>query len=214
MPVISEMRNPRDYKKSLYLCVAIVTASYLSFSLVVYRWCGIWVASPSLGSAGATLKRVAYGVAILGLTVTAALYSHVAAKYLFVRILRNSKHLQSNSPTHWMTWLGCNVGLGAVAFAIAGGVPIFNFVLSLAACIGNAPLTIVLPAYLYLHDYAHFRRGTLFEKAKYWLHWLMFAIGAFLTIGGTYGVVQGIIDAYNDGTIGRAFSCADNSGSV
>lgn len=113
-----------------------------------------------------------------------------------------------------MTWLGCNVGLGAVAFAIAGGVPIFNFVLSLAACIGNAPLTIVLPAYLYLHDYAHFRRGTLFEKAKYWLHWLMFAIGAFLTIGGTYGVVQGIIDAYNDGTIGRAFSCADNSGSV
>jgi amino acid permease len=49
IPVMSEMRNPKDYKKSLYLCMALVTASYLAFSLVVYSWCGQWVASPSLG---------------------------------------------------------------------------------------------------------------------------------------------------------------------
>lgn len=49
LPVISEMRNPKDYKKALYVCMTIVTASYLCFSLVVYRWCGQWVASPSLG---------------------------------------------------------------------------------------------------------------------------------------------------------------------
>ncbi|KAF4548379.1 Transmembrane amino acid transporter-like protein 12 [Elsinoe fawcettii] len=214
MPVISEMRNPREYRKPLYVCMFIVTASYLSFSLVVYRWCGTWVAVPSLGSAGPTLKKAAYGTAILGLIVTAALYSHVAAKYLFVRILRNSKHLQSNSAVHWGTWMACNLLLGAVAFVIAGGVPIFNYVLSLAACIGNAPLTTVLPAYLYTWDYSKYRTGSPFQQTKYWLHWLMFAIGMFLTVGGTYGVVQGIIDAYRDGTIGSAFSCADNSGTV
>ena len=49
LPIISEMRNPKDYKKALYPCMALVTASYLAFSLVVYRWCGQWVASPSLG---------------------------------------------------------------------------------------------------------------------------------------------------------------------
>lgn len=49
LPVISEMKNPRDYRKALFICMAIVTAAYLSFSLVVYRWCGKWVASPSLG---------------------------------------------------------------------------------------------------------------------------------------------------------------------
>jgi hypothetical protein len=49
LPVISEMRNPKDYKKSLYLCMTVVTGSYLCFSLVVYRWCGQWVAVPSLG---------------------------------------------------------------------------------------------------------------------------------------------------------------------
>jgi amino acid permease len=49
LPVISEMRNPKDYKKPLYYCMTLVTASYLAFGLVVYRWCGMWVASPSLG---------------------------------------------------------------------------------------------------------------------------------------------------------------------
>lgn len=49
LPVISEMRNPRDYRKALFVCMGFVTATYLSFSLVVYRWCGKWVASPSLG---------------------------------------------------------------------------------------------------------------------------------------------------------------------
>ena len=51
LPIISEMRNPRDYKKSLYVSMFVMNACYLTFSLVVYRWCGQWVASPSLGSA-------------------------------------------------------------------------------------------------------------------------------------------------------------------
>lgn len=49
LPVISEMKKPSDYRKALYTCMGIVTVSYLAFSLVVYRWCGKWVASPSLG---------------------------------------------------------------------------------------------------------------------------------------------------------------------
>lgn len=96
LPVVSEMRNPKDYRKSLYTCMDIVTGSYLCFSLVVYRWCGQWVASPSLGvsplasynpdekqanhllqSAGQTVKMVAYGVGLLGLIVSACVYIHV-----------------------------------------------------------------------------------------------------------------------------------------
>ena len=49
MPVIAEMKNPRDYNKALFTCMAILNAAYLSFSLVVYRWCGKWVSNPSLG---------------------------------------------------------------------------------------------------------------------------------------------------------------------
>lgn len=49
LPIMSEMRRPQDYRKSLYLCMSVVTASYLAFTTVIYYWCGKWIASPSLG---------------------------------------------------------------------------------------------------------------------------------------------------------------------
>ena len=35
LPVISEMRHPKDYRKAVFTCMALVNATYLSFSLVV-----------------------------------------------------------------------------------------------------------------------------------------------------------------------------------
>ncbi|KAG7147843.1 Amidase like protein [Verticillium longisporum] len=55
--------------------------------------------------------------------------------------------------------------------------------------------------------------GRWWQALVYYLNCLMIALAAFLTIGGTYGVVQNIIDAYASGEIGGAFSCADNSDS-
>ncbi|TDZ40708.1 N amino acid transport system protein [Colletotrichum trifolii] len=213
LPVISEMKRPRDYNKAVYLCMGIVTASYLTFSLVVYRYCGRWVASPSLGSAGDTIKKVSYGVALTGLLVSACLYIHVAAKYLFVRLLRDSEHLQKNSIVHWSVWLACTFGMSMVSYLLASGIPIFNYLLALAGSLTFAPLALGLPGYLWVYDNQHWRDGTWWRVAVYWLHWMMIALAVFLTIGGTYGVVQNIIDAYANGLIGGAFSCADNSGS-
>lgn len=213
LPVMSEMRRPRDYNKAVYLCMSIVTASYLCFSLVVYRWCGQWVASPSLGSAGTTLKKVSYGIALTGLLVSACLYIHVAAKYLFVRILRNSKHLQDNGLVHWAVWLACTLSMSVVSFLLASGIPIFNYLLALAGSLTFAPLALGLPGYLWIYDHPHYRTGTVWQAVAYWLNWLMILLAAFLTVGGTYGVVQNIIDAYASGLIGGAFSCADNSNS-
>ncbi|RDW63845.1 hypothetical protein BP5796_10347 [Coleophoma crateriformis] len=213
IPVIAEMRNPRDYRKALYVCNAIVNSAYLSFGLVVYRWCGQWVASPSLGSAGQTVKMVAYGIGMVGLIASAVIYLHVAAKYLFVRFLRNSKHLQSNSVVHWATWLSCTFGLAFLSFILAEAIPIFNYLLSLTGSICFAPLAIILPGLFWLHDYSDWRRGSAGKKIAYWLHWLLVALGVFIMIAGTYATVQLIIDAYAAGTIGSAFSCADNSNS-
>ncbi|OIW33224.1 amino acid transporter [Coniochaeta ligniaria NRRL 30616] len=213
LPVISEMKRPRDYNKAVYLCMGIVTASYLTFSLVVYAWCGQWVASPSLGSAGGTIKKVAYGIGIFGLLVSACLYVHVAAKYLFVRVLRNSVHLQSNSLVHWGVWLGANLVMCVVAFLLASGIPIFNYLLALAGSLTFAPLALGFPGYLWIYDHGHWRKGGALKATSYWLNWLMILLAVFLTVGGTYGVIQQVIDAYASGQISSAFSCEDNSNS-
>lgn len=213
LPVISEMKNPRDYRKALYICMGLVLCMYLSFSLVVYRWTGQWVANPSLGSAGGTIKKVSYGVGLIGLAVSGCVYQHVAAKYLFVRILRNTRHLQSNTVIHWGTWLGCSIGLGIVAFILAESIAIFNYLLSLVGSICFAPMAISVPGILWLFDFSHYRAGTPWQRLQYFFHWFLVVLGLFITVGGTYSTVLTIKDAYATGLIGSAFSCADNSNS-
>lgn len=185
LPVISEMRRPREYRKALFICMGLVLAMYLSFSLVVYRWCGAWVANPSLGSAGGTLKKVAYGVALIGLTVSGCLYQHVAAKYLFVRILRGTPHLQANTFVHWATWLGLTISLGVVAFIISEAVAIFSYLIALTGAISFAPMAVTVPGLLWLHDFGDYRRGSLWQKTQFAFHWFLVVLGLFLCVGGT-----------------------------
>ncbi|KAK3044297.1 hypothetical protein LTS18_001670, partial [Coniosporium uncinatum] len=67
VPVISEMRRPQDFFKSMYLCMTWITTSYMVIGLVMFRFAGKWLSTPALGSAGPTIKIVSYGIAIPGL---------------------------------------------------------------------------------------------------------------------------------------------------
>ena len=139
---------------------------------------------------------------------------HVASKYVFVRVLRNSKHLQQNTVIHWGTWLGCTIGIGSLAFILASAIPIFNYLIALTGTICFAPLAISLPGWLWLYDHWHFKNGNLWQKAQFLFHWFLIFLGLFFLAGGTYGVVKQIVAAYDSGLIGSAFSCADNSNTV
>lgn len=215
LPVIAEMRRPKDYRKALSFCMGFVTAAYLCFSLVVYRWCGAWVSNPSLGSAGGTIKKVSYGVGLIGLAISGCLYLHVAAKYVFVRILRGTRHLQHNTVIHWSTWLGCTTTLGAIAFVLSESIVIFSYLIALTGTVCFAPMAISVPGILYLYDYRENRKSaSLVKKAWYWFHAVLVLLGAFIAVGGTYAVIKSILAAYASGEIGHAFSCADNSGST
>jgi hypothetical protein len=43
------MRNPAEYNKALFTCMGFVHCAYLVCALIVYKYCGTWVTSPSLG---------------------------------------------------------------------------------------------------------------------------------------------------------------------
>jgi hypothetical protein len=76
--IASEMRNPRDYTKSLVIAQVVVSLVYLVIGVVVYYYCGSFVASPALGSAGVTMKKVCYGIALPGLVASVMLFVHVS----------------------------------------------------------------------------------------------------------------------------------------
>jgi hypothetical protein len=163
-------------------------------------------------SAGPTIEKISYGIGLLGLLVSGVIYAHVGAKYLFVRILRNSRHLQEKTPLHWMTWFGCSLGLCAISFILAEAIPVFNYLVALVGSICFAPLALMLPAVFYFYDNKTvIKSGTIGQKLEWALNVFLFFLGAFFLVSGTYAVILEIIKAYADGQIGGAFSCANNA---
>ncbi|KAI1857905.1 hypothetical protein JX265_010935 [Neoarthrinium moseri] len=208
MPVIAEMKVPKAFPKALFSSQGALSACYISFGVVVYLYCGQYVASPSLASAGGTLEKVAYGISIPGFIMTSTLWVHLAAKFVFVRILRNSVHLQSNSIIHWVTWLGSTIGITVLSFLIAEAIPFFSYLLGLIASFCCAPTCLIIPALMGLYMDKGNHALNWKKKAVFVLHWFTVVLGSFLLVAGTYTTLQSIIDAYNTGAVGGAFTCA------
>lgn len=76
--IASEMRDPTHYNRALMLCQSVVTCFYLAIGIVIYYYCGSYVSSPALGSAGPVVKKVSYGFALPGLIVSTLLFIHVS----------------------------------------------------------------------------------------------------------------------------------------
>jgi hypothetical protein len=68
------------------------------------------------------MKRVCYGLAIPGLCITCVLFTHLAAKAVFVRLMRKSRHLAANTWQHWAAWIGCVATNTTLSFIIAEGM--------------------------------------------------------------------------------------------
>lgn len=46
-------------------------------------------------------------------------------------------------------------------------------------------MSIIIPACLWLHDFGHYRKGSMKQKLVYGIHLLLGTLGVFLFIGGT-----------------------------
>ncbi|OLN87215.1 N amino acid transport system protein 3 [Colletotrichum chlorophyti] len=214
--IVSEMRDPRHYTRALMICQGGVTATYIVIGFVVYYYCGSYVASPALGSAGTTMKKVCYGLALPGLIVTTTIVIHLPGKYIFIRLLRGTRHLTENTVRHWVTWLGCTFGVTLIAYIIASSIPVFDGLVSLVGALFGTLLSFQPMGAMWLYDWWSAGKQ---EKRPRWIAmvcWSVFVIvsGFFLMIAGAYGSIVGIMDSYKESGGSGAFSCADNSNSV
>ncbi|KAF4471294.1 neutral amino acid permease [Fusarium albosuccineum] len=210
MPVVAEMRVPSAFPKALFSSQAFLMACYVSFGMVVYYYCGQYVASPSLARAGGTVEKIAYGISIPGFIMTSTLWVHLAAKFLLVRILRNSTHLQSNTVIHWSTWLGSTLGISAIAFITAEAIPFFSYLIGLIASFCCAPTCFIFPALMALYMDKGNHTSSKVKMALFALHIFTALLGAFITVAGSYTSIQSIINAYNDGIL-RRFSATHST---
>ncbi|KAK4549995.1 hypothetical protein LTR36_002962 [Oleoguttula mirabilis] len=203
-----------DFFKSVYVCMTWITTSYLTLALTVYAYSGKWVASPALGSAGPTIKIIAYAIATPRLIAGAMIYVHVAAKSLFVRALRGTHHLTENTKTHWAVWLTCTYGVGLAGWILAEAIPFFSSLVSLIGALGFGPLGICLPAVLWFSLHKDLDKSTWAGRSAWLANHFLFLVGLLVTVGGTYVIFVNINNLFNAGEVGSAFQCADNSGTV
>lgn len=61
---ISELKDPREYPKSLFLLQGTDTILYIVSAVVIYCYAGPGVTSPALGSASPIIGKIAYGIAL------------------------------------------------------------------------------------------------------------------------------------------------------
>ncbi|GAA5988248.1 hypothetical protein JCM10908_002129 [Rhodotorula pacifica] len=217
LPIASEMRDPRDYPKAVLSCQGFVTAFYLAIGVTVYMRAGQYVASPALGTAGVLIKRISYGLAIPGLLAAAVIYTHLPAKWIFVRALRNSHHLTHSTKTHWLVWLSCTTGCILFSYVVASAVPVFGGLVGLVGALFGSFFSLTGVSMMWFFDI--WPRFRIAEKrtVSFWLlvilNSFIIVAGLFIMVGGTYGSIVAIMDDYQ-ASGGRPFSCADNSGSV
>ncbi|KAI7555050.1 hypothetical protein KC331_g110 [Hortaea werneckii] len=211
-PIAAEMRDQKEFLRALVVAQTGTTLLYVVIGIVVYYYCGSYVASPALGSAGPLIKKIAYGIALPGLLVTAILIGHMPAKYVFVRLLRGTKHLNSNSVTHWVTWLCCTSGSVIIAYIIASAIPDFGSLISLVGALLGTLMSYQPMGCMWLYDNWKEPRNLVWRlKAAFSV--FMIVAGTFLMIAGTWASVLSIMDAYDQPT-GGSWSCSDNSNST
>ncbi|ORY88481.1 transmembrane amino acid transporter protein-domain-containing protein [Leucosporidium creatinivorum] len=210
--LVAEMRRPLDFTKTAAVSQSIITAFYVTVGVVVYRYAGDYIASPALGTAGPLMKKICYGIALPALLISSTIFSHLSAKYLFVRALRGTRHLTANSATHWTVWLLTVLTSVVIAFVIAEGVPVFNALIGLIGALFGSIMTLQVMACMWFYDNWQNRkvdRSFSFRALVFWNVFLIVA-GTFITGAGTYGAIEEIIN----GSKGQSFACGDNSNSV
>ncbi|KAI0035925.1 amino acid transporter [Vararia minispora EC-137] len=208
--LISEMERPQDAMKAAWCLQGFSTLFYVIFSVVVYLYIGNVVQSPALLSLPPLWAKITFGVGLTNFLVAGALYSHTAAKLVFVRLFRGTHHIHAHTVKGWVVWVTLCFIAVAIAFILATAVPIFSDLIGIAASLFAAWYTYGIAGFFWLHDaYNRGEKGA--ELKRRWvgtaLAVLTILAGAFICIAGTYVSVKLIITAYQNGQVGRPFSC-------
>ncbi|KAJ9602275.1 hypothetical protein H2200_013130 [Cladophialophora chaetospira] len=204
---ISEMKNPKDFPKALILLQVSDTGMYFLVALVIYAYGGDQVDSPALGTAGKTVGKVAWGLAIPTIIIAGVIYGHVASKYIYVRLFRGTKHMSKKTLLSIGSWLAITLILWTIAWIIAESIPNFNDLLSLISSLFASWFTYGISGIFWL----------FLNKGQYTKNWRKMCltaanVGLFLMGAGICGMglyVSG--KAISEEGRGSSWTCKSNA---
>ncbi|KAJ5630443.1 uncharacterized protein N7484_010543 [Penicillium longicatenatum] len=205
--LMAELRNPRDFTKSLCLLQGIDVTLYLIAAVVIYRYAGDGVTSPALGSASPVVSKVAYGIALPTIVIAGVINGHVACKYIYVRIFRGTDRMHKRDMVAISSWIGIALVMWVLAWIIASAIPVFSNLLSLITALFASWFSFGFPSimWLYMNKGVHFSSPrkitmTIINLIIIGIAWALCGMG--LWVSGK---------AIHDNPSSSSFSCANNA---
>ncbi|GIJ90451.1 hypothetical protein Asppvi_009405 [Aspergillus pseudoviridinutans] len=204
---MDEMHTPKDFVKSIWALGLVEIFIYTLTGALIYAFVGMDVKSPALLSAGHTLSRVAFGIALPVIFISGSINTVVCGRLIHGRIFKNSHIRFINTPKGWATWLALISVITLVAFIIAEVIPFFSDLLSISSALFISGFTFYFPALMW---FLLIREGKWNEPknlALGALNVLVLIIGLVTLVGGTYSSIDDIIINYRQGTVRGVFAC-------
>ncbi|KAH7490548.1 hypothetical protein ACKLNR_000050 [Fusarium oxysporum f. sp. zingiberi] len=205
---MDEMHTPTDYMKAIWTLGGIEIVIYTLTGALIYSFVGVDVKSPALLSAGHTVAKVAFGVALPVIFISGSINTTVAVRYIHGRIYENSIAKYINTPKGWISWLLLISIFTWVGFVIAEAIPFFSDLIAITSSLLNSGFTLYWPAVMW---FMLLREGKWYSKKNILssvVNAIIFIMGLVFLVAGTYSAVVDIIDQYDHGTVKNAFTCA------
>ncbi|KAJ5190356.1 uncharacterized protein N7498_009341 [Penicillium cinerascens] len=204
---MNEMHTPKDYVKSITALGVIEISIYVLTGSVIYAFVGQDVQSPALLSAGPVVSRIAFGIALPVIFISGSINTTVVCRYIHTRIYRDSVVQYVNTVKGWVTWIALVVTITTIAWVVAEVIPFFDDLLSISAALLVSGMSLYFPPmmwYLLLRDGDWWKSRNL-QHSFYNL--VCFLIGITVLVCGVYASIVELIRKFQDGAIGRPFSC-------
>lgn len=189
---IAEMKNPQDFRKSLWV---VTICEVILFSLVggiVYGYTGSqYNTAPAFGSLGnETYKKVAFSFMIPTLIFLGVLYASVSARFVFFRLFEGTRHKSNHTVVGWASWAGILAVIWVFAFIIAEVIPFFSELLSLMSSLFDSFFGWIFWGTAYLRmrrvDY-----GPKFYSVRGFKGWFGFILNLFIILVGIFFLTVG-----------------------
>lgn len=205
---MEEMHTPKDFPKSVWVLGITEIVIYTLTGALGYAFVGTGVKAPALLSAGHTVSRVAFGVALPVIFISGSINTVTAGRYILDKLFRDSMVRYVNTARGWAVWLTIITVISVVAFVIAESIPFFSDLLGIISSLFISGFSFYLPGIMWL---VLIREGGCFQGWKNSLLTLLnvgcIAIGLICLGPGTYGAVREIILKFDNGTFGKPWAC-------
>ena len=134
----SELKNPRDFTKSLIMLQTTAIFVYTFVALFIYYYVGPEVPAPALSAGREHFRMAGYGVASVTIVIAGVVNGSVGAKQIYLRLWQWRKQpevVQAKTAKSIFSWVAIVVSFWVLAWVIAESIPSFEHVLALVAAL-------------------------------------------------------------------------------